>query len=116
MPGSITSAIEAEARASAREQNWTVVERVKNGAVWTLRLSAGNADAQLDEALEGARGWWPSPEKGGAEVLSVVPEENKVNLRFATAPPPSNGLLKIYPIRFLDQLASLWDRNEDLFA
>ncbi len=115
MWASVTSAIEAEARASAREQNWSISDRTRNGAVWTLKLSGSNSDAQLDESLEGASAWWPGPEKGGAEVLSVVPEENTLHLRFATCPPPTAGLLKIYPIRFLDRLADLWDNNEQSF-
>jgi len=115
MYGSVASAIEAEARVSAREQNWTAVKRTQDGAVWSLRLSAANSDAQLDESLEGANAWWPGPPKGGAEILSVVPEENTVNLRFATSTPPDRGLLKIYPIRFLDSLAAVWRQNEDSY-
>jgi AAA domain len=55
------------------------------------------------------------PQKGSADVLSVVPEEWQINLRFATSRPPDpGGRLKIYRPQFLENLEELW--NEERWA
>ena len=71
-------------------------------------MQPSERNAQLDESLEGAAAWWPGPPRGSADVLSVVPEELQINLRFATAEVPQRGWIRIYPVRFLDKLAEAW--------
>ncbi|MDR3701066.1 MAG: AAA domain-containing protein [Candidatus Sulfopaludibacter sp.] len=53
--------------------------------------------------------WWPGPPKGSADILSVVPDEWQINLRFASpAPSQRGGQLKIYRPQYLEKLESLW--------
>ncbi|MGH7963961.1 MAG: AAA domain-containing protein, partial [Candidatus Binatia bacterium] len=65
----------------------------------------------LDETLEGSAAWWPGPPKGGADILSVIPETQQINLRFATASPPQNGKIRIYPPCYLEALHECWKNN-----
>lgn len=65
----------------------------------------------MDESYEGATAWWPGPPKGAADVLSVVPGESQLNLRFATALPPGRDeQIWIYPPQFLAALLAIWQR------
>lgn len=105
---SIVSAIEYEANLSAKPLDWRIQKTERHGKLWSIFVEPSAQNAQLDESLEGAACWWPGPPRGTADVLSVVPEELQINLRYATELVPSSGLLKLYPIRFLDKLAEAW--------
>ncbi|MEO8372283.1 MAG: DEAD/DEAH box helicase, partial [Candidatus Solibacter sp.] len=66
-----------------------------------------------DESLEGSESWWAGPPKGAADVLSVIPEEEQLNLRFATAPLPAAGeRFRVYPPMYLERLLQLWERPD----
>lgn len=66
----------------------------------------------LAEELEGASAWWPGPPRGFAEVLSVDPEREQINLRFVTPQPPAVGdKLFVYPPMFLEALRDWWQNS-----
>lgn len=45
-------------------------------------------------------------------MLSVIPEDEQINLRFATCSPPSNGeKICIYPPRYLEALYECWNNK-----
>ncbi|MBC7728581.1 MAG: ATP-binding protein, partial [Microbacteriaceae bacterium] len=50
-----------------------------------------------------------APLKGGASVLAVVVEDDQLLLQNASAPPPGpDGLIRLYPPRFLSALVDAW--------
>ena len=104
----ICSAIEYEGNLSGKPLDWAIISSEPHGRLWKIFVEPAMFNSQLDESLEGAAAWWPGPPKGSADVLSVVPEELQINLRYATAHVPSRGRIRIYPIRFLDKLADAW--------
>ena len=110
----IISAIQSEADQGSKPVPWTIRESKRQGNLWSVsvepikRSGRKPNQAQLDESLEGAAAWWPGPPKGSADVLSVVPEDLQINLRYATSQVPHSGSLTIYPIRFLEKLLEAW--------
>lgn len=110
----ILNGIEAELARTAEYLEF-VVERLElEGSIWKvfvdLRQTIGGG---LDESLEDAAAWWAGPPKGGADVLSVNPETEQINLRFATIqPPPPGQKIRIYPPRYLDALRDCWSNDE----
>ena len=105
--------IDAELKESQRAERFTVEAKQQDGSVWKVWLTPGQLGGRLDESLEGAYAWWPGDQrgvgKGTADVLSVVPEEELVVLRFVTGPLPEPGKeLRIYPIQYLQKLRELW--------
>ena len=86
-----------------------VIRRVEHeGSVRKVFVKLDAASGRLDESLEGSETWWPGPPKGAADVLSVVAEEEQLNLRFATAPLPGAGhRIRIYPPMYLQTLLNL---------
>lgn len=87
------------------------------GSLWSVQVDlTDNFSSGLDESLEEAIAWWFGPPSGSADVLSVIPEEETINLRFATKPPPSKGeSIRIYPPRYLDALLQTWKESEWAF-
>ena len=111
----IERAIRQELDYSTQAITFSVKGRTQDGPIWKLTVSdAGNnrGRSALDESLEEAAVWWPGPPKGTASVLSVVPEESVLYLRFASETPPASGMIQIYPPRFLDALLEHWE-DED---
>lgn len=111
--------IDAELKESRRAERFRIEGRQQDGSVWKVWLTPGESGGRLDESLEGAVAWWPGDQrgigKGTADVLSVVPEEELVVLRFLTSPLPEPGKeLRIYPIQYLQKLRDLW--ANDSFA
>lgn len=106
----ILCAITEELNCTSSEIWFDVRERRRVGSVWVLKVEpATRRSSALGEALEGAAAWWPGPEKGGADILSVVRENQEIHLRYATAdPPPEGGSLVVYPLRYLDALLGVW--------
>lgn len=88
-----------------------VIRRVSlEGNVWAVEVDLNRSTrGGLDESLEGSAAWWAGPPKGAADVLSVLPESEQINLRFATAPPPGpDELIRLYPPRYLEALRDVW--------
>ena len=100
--------IRSELAKSAEFVEFIVESRLQQGAFWQLTVDSPRHG--LDETMEGSAVWWAGPPKGAADVLSVIPEEQQLNLRFATTPPPAVGeRLRIYPPRYLSGLETVWD-------
>ena len=113
----IRTAIEQELAATPEYHDVRVESAVREGPLWRVTLQAGMAwsggqpapHLMLDDSFDGASAWWGGPPKGQAEVLAVVPEDDVLILSGATAPPPSlDGLIRLYPPRFLQPLALAW--------
>lgn len=87
-----------------------VDERRKDGAFWVLKVTSQSRKGEvLDESLESGKVWWPEPIRGSADILSVLPEENQITLRYCVAPPPdAGGHLLIYPARYLEKVQEAW--------
>lgn len=77
--------------------------------IWTVFVDTEKSKRGLDEIMEDYVAWWSGPPKGAAQVLSVIPDKQQINLRFATVPPPGrdNDIL-LYPPRYLEALRSVW--------
>jgi hypothetical protein len=107
----VREGISAELKACSEYEEF-VVRRVEDeGAIHKVFLSLEEGDGRLDESLEGSSAWWPGPPKGAADVLSVIPEEEQINLRFATTAPPGQGQrIRVYPPMYLAKLLELWER------
>jgi DNA replication ATP-dependent helicase Dna2 len=107
--------IEAELKETDKPERFVLERKEGDGSVWKAWLTAEESGGRLDESLEGAVAWWPGPPKGTAAILSVVPEEALVVLRFLSESlPESGGEIRIYPVQFLEKLRTLW--SNDSFA
>lgn len=105
----IRAAVQAERQAGSRPVECEVTAVQRDGPLWCLRVSS----EELDAALEGARAWWPDPDKGAAEVVSVLPEEGVLWLRGPSAAVPCAGRkMYLYPPEFLQKLADLWQDKD----
>lgn len=107
----IRSAISQELDATPAYYDFKVLESVLQDGLCriTIQPQAVYPKVVLDESLEDAEAWWPKPYKGSAKVLAVVAEEDQIILKGATSNPPvKNGLLRIYPPRYLDALLHCW--------
>jgi hypothetical protein len=110
----ILSGIRAELSKTAKHIEFKVASREQEGAVWKVFVDLSDQvkprSGGLDESLEGARAWWPGePTNGMADVLSVIAEEEQINLRYATSTPPGPGqILRIYPPKYLEALRDAW--------
>lgn len=110
----IRSAIGQERDATPAYYDFKVLESVLEGGLCrvTIQPQAVYPKVVLDESLEDAEAWWPKPYKGSAKVLAVIAEEDQIILKGATSrPPEKDGLLRIYPPRYLDALLHCWLDN-----
>lgn len=109
-PATIRRAIEQELDDTPDVCRFTVIECRAEGLLWFVKVrNAGGPPAPLDDSYEGAQVWWPGPVKGAGDVLTVIPEDEELVLRYATSPPPSaGGTLFLYPPRFLEKLLEVW--------
>jgi hypothetical protein len=103
--------IKAELKDTPEYLDFVVNKVLIEKEIWKVFVDLNNINSSgLDESLEGAAAWWLGPPKGGADVLSVIPEDEQINLRFVTAPPPApGGKIRIYPPRYLDALKDCWE-------
>ena len=109
MRGDILTAIGKELDQSSSAVHLRITRQQRQGDVWTVFVDAENSKHGLDETMEDSVAWWPGPPKGAADVLSVLPEEQQINLRFATTAPPGAGNpIFLYPPRYLEALRSVW--------
>ncbi len=105
----IRAAIQFEMDAALVPQNFTVAKVTVEDKIYRLSLNLQESDS-LDENLEGYTAWWPgAPNPVTAEVLSVIAEQDELQLRYATGPPPpAPSAIKLYPPNFLEALLELW--------
>jgi len=114
-------ALSAELAATPEYYDFKVLRTDREGLLWRVTLEPGyvyaegqrsgmaSAQALLDDSLDGAAAWWGAPVKGGASVLAVVAEDDQLVLQNASRPPPGpDGLIRLYPARFLNALADAW--------
>jgi hypothetical protein len=106
----ILDGIEAELRDTPKYFEFVVNRSEKEDDIWKVYVDLTNEHSSgLDESLEGSAAWWLGPPKGGADVLSILPEEEQINLCFATCPPPTRGeKLRLYSPRYLEALHACW--------
>jgi DNA replication ATP-dependent helicase Dna2 len=103
--------LKAELAASSEFEEFVIRSVEHDGSVRKVFVNLELGSGRLDESLEGSETWWAGPPKGAADVLSVVAEEEQLNLRFVTAPLPGEGhRIRIYPPLYLQTLLDLWER------
>jgi DNA replication ATP-dependent helicase Dna2 len=109
----VLNAIEAEQRATPSFLLFVVRQSEREGKVWKVLISPEDSFGKgLDESMEGSAAWWPGPPKGGADVLSVDPENDQINLRYATDEPPvPDQKIWIFPPSYLEALHACWSAN-----
>ena len=83
--------LNAELAATSEFEEFVIRRVEQDGSIRKVFVKLEASSGRLDESLEGSESWWPGPPKGAADVLSVLAEEEQVNLRFATAPLPGEG-------------------------
>lgn len=110
----ILDGIRAELDATPKYFEFKVRGSKREDAIWIVYVDLTNVNSTgLDDSMEGSAAWWAGPPKGGADVLSVVPENEQINLRFSTSRPPETGqLIRIYPPRYLEALYECWLNDE----
>jgi DNA replication ATP-dependent helicase Dna2 len=117
----LRAALAAELAATPEFYDFKVLRSEREGSLWRVTLEPGyvyadgqrpgtaSAQALLDDSLDGASAWWGAPVKGGASVLAVLAEEDQLLLQNASsAPPGPDGLIRLYPTRFLNAVAEAW--------
>lgn len=105
----ILDAISCELDESSKPLDFEILNSVKEGEIWRVSVNISKDGGGLDESLEGSAAWWPGPPKGYADVLSVIAEDEEINLRFASSPVPTTGRLRIYPPLYLEALKKCWE-------
>ena len=106
--------LKAELAASSEFEEFVIGHVEQDGSIRKVFVRLDEASGKLDESLEGSESWWAGPPKGAADVLSVIPEEEQLNLRFATAPLPAAGQrFRVYPPMYLQRLLELWERPDN---
>jgi hypothetical protein len=104
----VVDAIDEELRIASRFVKFRISDVSQQGGIWKLFVEPVNASSALDESLEGAGARWAGPPSGAADVLSVIPDTNQLNIRFLNAPPPGKGQeIRVYPPRYLEAPKSL---------
>lgn len=106
----IDDALALEIAATPKQFVYAIEEVSRVADVIVVKVNFDNSkDHGLDESLEGAAAWWPGPPRGCADVLSVDPERETVNLRYVSPQPPTTSdTLFIYPPQFLEALRDWW--------
>jgi hypothetical protein len=105
----IESAIETELEYSSKGLPFRISGVEREGRVWKISVTPAGAKASLDESLEDARAWWPGKPNGSSTVLSVIPEQEQINLVSVSGGfPLPDGNLMLYPARYLEPLLALW--------
>ena len=106
-------AVEEERRLSYRPLRFRVERVWHDHDLFKIIADPEDEKSSLDESLEGLTARWSRPSIGHANILSVVPEQNLINLRFATSHPPGPGeLIWVQVPDFLGQLLLLWRDDE----
>lgn len=112
----IRSAIGAELEATPEYYDFKVQETKREANLWRVTVKPGAVHTDggysrvvLDDSFDGASAWWAGPPKGAASVLTVIPEDDQIILKEATARlPAADHLIRLYPPRYLQALAECW--------
>ena len=106
----IENALSLELAATPKQFVYVVESTTRVADVVAVKVDLeSSSNHGIAEELEGAAAWWPGPPRGFAEVLSVDPEREQINLRFVTPSlPPVAEKLFIYPPTFLEALRDWW--------
>ena len=120
-PADVRTALQSELAATPEFYDFKVMRSERDGSLWRVTLESGyvfaegqlpgatSAQSLLDDSLDGASAWWGAPAKGGASVLTVVPQDDQLVLQNASTPPPgADFLIRLYPTRFLNAVADAW--------
>lgn len=107
----ICEAIEDErsiARCPIRVQV-TRVASTRNGVQFDVQPLHDPHNRPVDEALQGARAWWPGDVPGSADVYAIDPDKPAVLLKRLVGQCPKVGeTISIFEADFLRPLAELW--------
>ena len=109
----ILSALDEERRLTHQPFAFVVAEVVNLSNCVRVTVEPQDARSRLDESLEGQTAWWVSPRNGFANVMAVMADYSKIDLRFVSAPlpPPGNAIFIAQP-DFLGDLIDLWENEE----
>jgi hypothetical protein len=109
----IIDAIDEELRVASKSLRFHVADLSQQANIWKVFVEPMNASSSLDESLEGAAAWWPGPPSGTADVLSVIADNNQLNIRYLSSPPPHKGQeVRVYPPRYLEALHDCWETSD----
>jgi DNA replication ATP-dependent helicase Dna2 len=109
----ILDGIEEEMRVASRPLRFRISNTINQGEIWKLFVEPMDASSSLDESMEGSGAWWAGPPSGSADVLSVVPDSDQINIRYLTNPPPERGQeIRIYQPRYLEALRDCWESSD----
>ena len=78
----VIDAIEEELLVASKFLRFRVNDLSPQANIWKVFVEPLNASSSLDESLEGAAAWWGGPPSGSADVLSVIPDTDQLNIRF----------------------------------
>lgn len=110
----IVEALKDERRLNFKSLHFLVEHCGPQGEFFNVVVDPLDDKSSLDETLEGSVAKWSMPSKGHANILSVVPEDNLVTLRYASSHPPPHGeQISIQMPDFLGHLLDLW-QDKDL--
>jgi len=108
----VVDAIEEELRIASKFLRFRVSDLSQQANIWKVVVKPMNASSSLDESLESAAAWWGGPPSGTADVLSVIPDTDQLNIRYLSSPPPQKGQeIRIYPPRYLEALRDCWESS-----
>ncbi len=106
----IANGVREERLAADRFIDFKIESKRQERALWIITIAFDSRHKnELDESLEGAAVWWGGKPAGTADVLSIIPDELQINLRYASKAPPDKGeLIRIYLPQYLEKLEEIW--------
>jgi DNA replication ATP-dependent helicase Dna2 len=108
----VIDAIDDELRVASKFLRFRVADLSQQANIWKIFVEPMSASSSLDESLEGAAAWWLGPPSGTADVLSVIPDNDQLNIRYLSSPPPLRGQeIRVYPPRYLEALRDCWETS-----
>jgi len=109
----IVDGIDEESRVSSKSLRFEITDISHQANICKVFVKPINGSSSLDESLEGASAWWLGPPTGSADVLSVIPDNNQLNIRYLSSPPPNKGQeIRVYPPRYLEALRDCWEASD----
>jgi DNA replication ATP-dependent helicase Dna2 len=108
----VIDAIDDELRIASKFLRFRVADLSQQANIWKVLVEPMSASSSLDESLEGAAAWWLGPPSGTADVLSAIPDNDQLNIRYLSSRPPQKGQeIRVYPPRYLEALRDCWDTS-----